>query len=80
MKNKIGVDVGGTFTDFLLVNEEGRSEIYKVASTPTDPSIGFMAGIEEMAKAKGIALNDFLSSVTACLRLSMGQLLPPMPY
>jgi N-methylhydantoinase A len=65
MKYKIGVDVGGTFTDFLLVDEEGRSEVYKVPSTPTDPSIGFMAGIEEMAEAKGMAMNDFLAGVTA---------------
>jgi len=65
MRFKIGVDVGGTFTDFLLVDEKGESEIYKVASTPPDPSIGFMAGIEEMAKTRGAAVKDFLSSVTS---------------
>ena len=65
MKYKIGVDVGGTFTDFLLVDEEGKSEVYKVPSTPTDPSIGFMAGIEEMAETKSMAMNAFLAGVTS---------------
>jgi len=63
MKYKIGVDVGGTFTDFLLVDEEGKTEIYKLASTPTDPSIGFMAGIEDMARAKGLTLKNFLRDI-----------------
>ncbi|MFH0812031.1 MAG: hydantoinase/oxoprolinase family protein [Pseudomonadota bacterium] len=65
MQFKIGVDVGGTFTDFLLVDEKGKSEIYKVPSTPSDPSIGFMAGIEEMAKTRGVTVKDFLPNVSA---------------
>ena len=65
MKYKIGVDVGGTFTDFLLVDEKGKSEIYKTPSTPADSSIGFMAGIEEMAKAHGLSVKEFLADVTA---------------
>ena len=39
---KIGIDVGGTFTDFLLTSEDGDSEIFKVLSTPDDPSLGLM--------------------------------------
>lgn len=50
---RIGVDVGGTFTDFLLVDEEGNTHIYKTVSTPADPSIGTMRGLEEMATSKG---------------------------
>jgi len=65
MKYKIGVDVGGTFTDFLLVDNQGRAKIYKTPSTPADPSIGFMAGIEEMAKDHGVSVKDFLANVTA---------------
>lgn len=63
MRYKIGVDVGGTFTDFLLTSEDGSSEIYKVLSTPDDPSIGLMAGLTEMAKAKSISLKDFIKDV-----------------
>jgi len=49
MRFKIGIDVGGTFTDFLLVDEEGKHEVFKVLTTPPDPSIGVRHGIEEMA-------------------------------
>lgn len=64
MKYKIGIDVGGTFTDFLLTMEDGSSEIYKVLSTPQDPSIGTMKGIGEMAEARGLSVEEFLSQVT----------------
>ena len=44
---KIGIDVGGTFTDFLLIDHE-KSEIYKVLSTPVDPSIGLINGLNKI--------------------------------
>lgn len=59
----IGVDVGGTFTDFLLLDEEGNSEIYKTPSIPADPTIGTMTGLKEMAIARKVELKDFLSQV-----------------
>jgi len=43
MRFKIGVDVGGTFTDFLLMDDGGNSEIYKILSTPEDPSIAVVS-------------------------------------
>ena len=64
MTYKIGIDVGGTFTDFLLTSEDGNSEIYKVLSTPEDPSIGLMNGLSEMAKAKNTSLREFIKEVT----------------
>ena len=64
IKYKIGIDVGGTFTDFLLASEDGRSEVYKVLSTPDDPSIGLLNGLSEMAEAKKLSLNDFVKKVT----------------
>ncbi|MGD2086665.1 MAG: hydantoinase/oxoprolinase family protein [Candidatus Aminicenantes bacterium] len=64
MTYKIGIDVGGTFTDFLLTSDDGQSEVYKVLSTPEDPSIGLLNGLSEMAAAKGISLNDFINQVT----------------
>ncbi len=63
MRYRLGIDVGGTFTDFLLVDEEGNSEVYKVLSTPPDPSMGTMNGLEEMAAEKGIKLADFFPQV-----------------
>lgn len=63
MKYKIGIDVGGTFTDFLLTFEDGNSEIFKVLSTPDDPSIGLMNGLEEMAKAEDSHIEEFIKDV-----------------
>ncbi len=60
---KIGIDVGGTFTDFLLTKEDGTSEIYKVLSTPDDPSIGVINGLTRMAEAKDIPLSEFIKQV-----------------
>ncbi len=61
---RIGIDVGGTFTDFLLTSEDGSSEIFKVLSTPEDPSVGLMNGLLEMATAKEASLPEFIRSVT----------------
>ncbi|MGQ9776742.1 MAG: hydantoinase/oxoprolinase family protein [Thermodesulfobacteriota bacterium] len=63
MKYKIGIDVGGTFTDFLLTCEDGTSQIYKVLSTPDDPSVGLMNGLEEMAKDRKLSLKEFIKNV-----------------
>ena len=59
---KIGIDVGGTFTDFLLIENE-KSEIYKVLTTPDDPSIGLMNGLKEMAKSRNLSLKEFIKKV-----------------
>ncbi|HTI82472.1 MAG TPA: hydantoinase/oxoprolinase family protein, partial [Acetobacteraceae bacterium] len=45
---RIGVDSGGTFTDVCLFEEQsGRVEVWKVSSTPDDPSRGIAMGVEE---------------------------------
>ncbi|MCI0856033.1 MAG: hydantoinase/oxoprolinase family protein [Chloroflexi bacterium] len=46
MTTILGVDVGGTFTDFLLW-QDGELSIYKRPSTPDDPSRGVLAGLDE---------------------------------
>lgn len=61
---KIGIDVGGTFTDFLLTSQDGSSEIYKVLSTPDDPSLGLMNGLSEMAESHDTAIREFIKKVT----------------
>ena len=43
----VGVDVGGTFTDFAVL-EDGRLEVYKLPSTPDDPSRSILDGIREL--------------------------------
>ncbi|MBI4776277.1 MAG: hydantoinase/oxoprolinase family protein, partial [Deltaproteobacteria bacterium] len=64
MRYKIGIDVGGTFTDFLLTAEDGSSRTYKVLSTPDDPSVATMKGVEEMARDLDLDVKTFLERVT----------------
>ena len=46
---RIGIDVGGTFTDGILINEQtGETTITKVPSTPNDPSIGFLKAVKRI--------------------------------
>ena len=44
---RLGIDIGGTFTDGALVDEAtGEILIVKVPTTPVDPATGFMAAVE----------------------------------
>ena len=55
----MGADVGGTFTDILLIEEaSGRSFTAKVPSTPQDSSIGVLNGIERVCDQAGVSLAD----------------------
>ena len=52
---RIGVDVGGTFTDLIYIDDEaGRVIVHKTPSTPADPSIGTVQGISELCAMAGI--------------------------
>jgi len=64
MKYKIGIDVGGTFTDFLLAFEDDSSKIYKVLSSPHDPSEATLEGLKEMAADCGLDLQNFMQEVS----------------
>lgn len=63
MAYRIGVDVGGTFTDFLLSNEAGEFAVYKVSTTPQNPAEGVFNGLMNMALDKGLALEEFIAQV-----------------
>ena len=55
MSFRLGVDVGGTFTDLLLINEtSGQTFTAKVPSTPEDSSIGVLNGIARICDESGI--------------------------
>ncbi len=55
MTFRLGVDVGGTFTDLLLVDEStGHTYMAKVPSTPDDSSVGVLDGIERICEESDI--------------------------
>ena len=60
-KCRIGIDVGGTFTDIVAVSDTGTVTFAKAASTPNDPSIGVMNAVERLADELGINSETLLS-------------------
>ena len=62
MSFRLGVDVGGTFTDLLLINDAtGESFTAKVPSTPEDSSKGVLNGIEKICRTSGVNPKDISS-------------------
>ena len=56
---RVGVDSGGTFTDICLFEESsGRIEVWKVPSTPQDPSIAITEGVREAVERLGAQAAD----------------------
>ena len=56
---RIGIDIGGTFTDLQILDERsGALASLKTPTTPEDPSVGLMAGLDEAAARFGFALTD----------------------
>ena len=58
---RIGIDVGGTFTDVAAVDDSGRVVIAKSASTPDDPSDGLVDGLGALASELGLDLETLLA-------------------
>src|SRR5437868_12323891 len=51
---RIGIDVGGTFTDLVAIDPAGVTTLQKGPSTPEDPSLGVLAGLEGLAARLGL--------------------------
>ncbi len=62
---KLGIDVGGTFTDFVLARAGEPPRIHTTLSTPEDPSIAVIDGLRQIAAAlePPLALPDFLATI-----------------
>lgn len=59
MSYRLGVDVGGTFTDLLMVKDEtGETYRLKVPSTPKDPSLAVVDGARKLCKAQGVSASE----------------------
>ncbi|HEV7455478.1 MAG TPA: hydantoinase/oxoprolinase family protein [Roseococcus sp.] len=64
MRYVIGVDVGGTFTDVVGVDEAGQEYLAKAASTPHDQSEGVIQGLRNLAAMLGLTLGEMLETTT----------------
>lgn len=71
MSYRIGIDIGGTFTDFVLYDNRAEPaqavSIHKELSTPDDNSRGVMNGLEQLAKKSGQDLRSFLENTEALI-------------
>ena len=56
---RLGFDIGGTFTDFVLADSRtGAITLHKVLTTPEDPARGALAGLRHLTAAYGVGLAD----------------------
>jgi N-methylhydantoinase A len=62
----IGVDIGGTFTDLVVVNERGEADVVKTASTPPDYSRGVLEALERLG-ISGSDIGRLVHGTTAAL-------------
>jgi N-methylhydantoinase A len=60
----VGIDIGGTFTDFALL-KGAEVVLHKNLSTPEDRSLGVMSGLERLADIEQLPLNEFLGQCDA---------------
>jgi N-methylhydantoinase A len=61
----IGVDIGGTFTDTIVVDESGTVAIGKEQSTPPDFEQGFMSSLGSAAQRMGLSFGDLVGNADA---------------
>ena len=66
MSWRVGIDIGGTFTDFALLKGD-QVVLEKTLSTPEDRSLAVMQGLEKLAEREGLALRDFLGRLEALI-------------
>jgi N-methylhydantoinase A len=62
MNFAIGIDVGGTYTDLVAIDERGATVFAKSPSTPADQSVGVMAGLDELARRLNLTRAQMLSA------------------
>jgi N-methylhydantoinase A len=58
----IGIDVGGTYTDLVAIDESGQIVFAKSPSTPADQSVGVMTGLEELARRLRLTRSEMLAA------------------
>ena len=62
MAIRIGIDVGGTFTDFIEIGGQSAVRIVKVPSVPASPAQGVLTGLTQLAESHG-GLAAYLAGV-----------------
>ena len=66
MEARLGIDIGGTFTDLVLVEADGRVLTHKVLSTPEDFGAAIVDGVREILNQRAVHIGDVVHGTTIC--------------
>ncbi|MGR1582596.1 caprolactamase subunit alpha [Thalassobius sp. S69A] len=64
---RLGIDAGGTFTDFILADKKGGTRIFKVLSTPTEPTKAIKNGLALITEETGLTAQEIVSNSDLCI-------------
>jgi N-methylhydantoinase A len=64
---RLGIDAGGTFTDFVLADDTGRVRLYKALSTPRDPTEAIRAGLALIEADLGRPAREVIADCDLCI-------------
>ena len=73
MPIRVGIDTGGTFTDLVAVDEDGRSFLAKVPSNPDDPVATVTAALREAGAVACVRKDEALDDIVAAVRKAAGR-------
>lgn len=66
-KYRLGIDAGGTFTDFILADREGTVSLFKVLSTPNEPTLAIKNGLALIAEETSVTAEEIVSNSDLCI-------------
>jgi N-methylhydantoinase A len=66
-KYRLGIDAGGTFTDFVLADRGGAVRLFKVLSTPADPTEAIASGLKLISDELGESAAEIVSKCDLCI-------------
>lgn len=66
-KYRLGIDAGGTFTDFVLIDNQGGIRLYKSPSTPEDGTIAIRNGLSQISADLGESIEDIVQQCDLCI-------------
>ncbi|XDZ51950.1 hydantoinase/oxoprolinase family protein [Neisseriaceae bacterium CLB008] len=64
---RLGVDAGGTFTDFVLAQDDGTIHLFKSPSTPEDGTVAIADGLQQMATKLNRSIEDIIGNCDLCI-------------
>lgn len=64
---RLGIDAGGTFTDFILADRDGGVQLFKAPSTPQDGTLAIRAGLAQIADATGRSPAELIANCDLCI-------------